>query len=461
MAGFVALPAYIRSMTEIRQPAVAGLFYPADAGGLQAALSGHVSASPWPIDAKAIIAPHAGYVYSGPIAGTAYAALAHRAGQVRRVVLLGPAHRLGFRGIALPTARGFATPLGVVPVDHDALADLAGLPEVMVLDRAFDQEHALEVHLPFLQHVFPGFALVPLVVGDASATAVEAVLERLWGGPETLIVISSDLSHYESYDAARQRDAATSKLIEVHRADALHGQLACGCRAIAGLLRRAAALDLRATTLDLRSSGDTAGDRQRVVGYGAYSFEYAEQARLPDAYRAQLRDAVRQVLDQTARKAEIKVVPDSFASALLAARRTFVTLRRPDGQLRGCAGSLEEGEPLVVNVLKSTIRSAAADPRFTPVTPEEAAALDIGISIMSHDREIVVDSESALIDSLRPGKDGLIIKDGPHQALFLPQVWESLPNPRAFVHQLKIKAGLAGTHWSPTFRAWRFTTESF
>lgn len=448
-------------MTEIRQPAVAGLFYPADAGGLQAALSSHVGPSRWPIDAKAIIVPHAGYVYSGPIAGTAYAALAHRAGEIRRVVLLGPAHRLGFRGIALPTARAFATPLGLVPVDHDALAGLVGLPEVMVLDRAFDQEHALEVHLPFLQHVFHDFTLVPLVVGDAGAPAVEAVLERLWGGPETLIVVSSDLSHYEAYDAARQRDAATSKLIEIHRADALHGPLACGCRAISGLLRRAAALDLRVTTLDQRNSGDTAGDRERVVGYGAYSLEYAAQARLPDADRAQLHAAVRQVLVQTARKGEIKVEPAGFPPALLAARRTFVTLRRPDGQLRGCAGSLEEGEPLIVNVLKSTIRSAAADPRFKPVTPEEAAELGIGISIMSHDRPLAVDCDQTLIDSLRPDHDGLIIRDGPHQALFLPQVWESLPNPRAFVHQLKIKAGLAGTHWSPTFRAWRFTTESF
>src|SRR5579871_103002 len=147
-------------MTEIRQPAVAGLFYPADAGGLHSALASHVGRSPWPIDAKAIIAPHAGYVYSGPIAGTVYGALAHRAGQIRRVVLLGPAHRLDFRGIALPTARAFATPLGLVPIDHAALASLAGLPEVKVLDRAFDHEHALEVQLPFLQHVFADFTLV-------------------------------------------------------------------------------------------------------------------------------------------------------------------------------------------------------------------------------------------------------------------------------------------------------------
>jgi len=449
-------------MSQIRQPAMAGLFYPADAGGLSAALAAHLDVPvAWPIDAKAIIAPHAGYVYSGPIAGHAYAALAHRAATIRRVVLLGPAHRLGFRGIAAPTAHAFATPLGLVPLDRPAIDGLLDLPGVMFLERAFDNEHALEVHLPFLQHVLQDFTLVPLVVGDAPPAAVEAVLERLWGGPETLIVISSDLSHYENYARARELDGATMKLIETHRHERLQGTFACGQRAIAGLLRRAAALDLRVTTLDLRNSGDTAGDRERVVGYGACAVEYAETARLPDRYRAILHTAVRQVLDQTARQAEIQVALDPIPAPLMSARRTFVTLRTQDGQLRGCAGTLEEGEPLFLNVLKSTIRSAAADPRFKRVSPEEAAGLQVGISILSHERAIAAGSEQALIDSLRPGQDGLIIGDRGRQALFLPQVWDALPDPRAFVRHLKTKAGLPADHWSPSFEARRFTAESF
>lgn len=448
-------------MAQIRQPAVAGMFYPAEADGLRAAVAAHLHApSAWPIDAKAIVAPHAGYVYSGPIAGNAYAALAHRAGTIRRIVLLGPAHRLGFRGIAAPSATAFATPLGLLPVDRDAIASLAGLAEVMVLDRAFDQEHSLEVQLPFLQHVFPDAAVVPLVVGEASPEAVEAVLARLWGGPETLIVISSDLSHYEAYDQARKIDGATSRLIELHRGGAIGGQMACGHRALAGLLRRATALDLRATTLDLRNSGDTAGDKQRVVGYGAYAFEYAEHARLPDGYRAHLLDGARRALDAAARQGEVKLVVDSYPAPLRAARRCFVTLRQPNGDLRGCTGVLDP-EPLIVAVLKSTIRSATADPRFKAVTPEEAARLDISVSILSHDRPIVADSEAALIDALRPDHDGLVIQDGPQSALFLPQVWETLPDPRAFVHHLKVKAGMPPQRWSPTMRAWRFTAESF
>jgi AmmeMemoRadiSam system protein A len=170
---------------------------------------------------------------------------------------------------------------------------------------------------------------------------------------------------------------------------------------------------------------------------------------------------VRQTLEQTARGAEIKLPLDQFPQALRSARRSFVTLRTPDGQLRGCAGALEDSEPLIVNLLKSTIRSAAADPRFKRVSADEAATLSIGISILSRERPLAVDSDQALIDQLRPDHDGLIIQDQGRDALFLPQVWEALPDPRAFVRQLKAKAGLPSDHWSPTFRAWHFTTESF
>jgi len=448
-------------MSSIREPCVAGLFYPADPGGLTAALESHLhAAEDWPSEAKAVIAPHAGYIYSGPIAGRAYKALAHRAEQVTRIILLGPAHRLGFRGIAVPSAERFATPLGSIPIDRAAIGALLELPEVTLLDRAFDQEHCLEVQLPFLQRSLGSFDLVPLIVGDTRAALVEAVLERVWGGPETLIVVSSDLSHYESYDSARKIDAATSKLIEGHKAEGLAGHFACGFLPIAGLLRRAAALDLRATTLDLRNSGDTAGDRRRVVGYGAYSFEYAESARLPDSLRAELKDAARTVLRGVGRSSKIDMALDSYPAPLLAARRTFVTLRER-GELRGCIGSVEAHQPLILDVVRNALASATADQRFKPVTEEEAARLDIHISILSHDRPMVFGSEDNLLEQLRPDVDGLMIRDGAHRSLFLPQVWAMVPDRRAFLEHLKTKAGLPADHWSPSFQAWRFTTESF
>ncbi|MFH1570046.1 MAG: AmmeMemoRadiSam system protein B [Gemmatimonadota bacterium] len=259
----------------VRPPAVAGQFYPGAPRPLAAAVDAYVEAAgpppPGPAP-KAIIAPHAGYVYSGPIAGSAYARIQSLRGQVRRVVLLGPAHRVPVRGLALPAAAAFETPLGRVPVDPDAAGQLAELGYVEVSDRAHALEHSLEVQLPFLQQVLTDFALVPLVVGQARPEEVAAVLEQLWGGPGTLIVVSSDLSHYLDYDTARRLDRATSSAIEALRPEAIAHDQACGQTPICGLLLQARQRGLAAVTVDLRSSGDTAGPRDQVVGYGAYVF---------------------------------------------------------------------------------------------------------------------------------------------------------------------------------------------
>ncbi|CAK0779388.1 MEMO1 family protein CCP4SC15_v1_640009 [Gammaproteobacteria bacterium] len=260
-------------MGSLRLPAVAGLFYPADPRELHAMVVGFLQeAEPSTTIPKALIAPHAGYIYSGPIAATAYAPLMRARDTIKRVVLLGPSHRVGFLGLALSSAAFFVTPLGKVAVDPTARESLAGLSQVLILDQAHALEHSLEVHLPFLQEVLGEFTLVPLVVGDASPEAVAAVLERLWGGPETLIVVSSDLSHYHDYETARRLDTATSHAIEELMPEAIHYEHACGRNPINGLLTVARRRKMSTRTLDLRNSGDTAGSRDRVVGYGAYTF---------------------------------------------------------------------------------------------------------------------------------------------------------------------------------------------
>jgi MEMO1 family protein len=259
-------------MVSIRKPAVAGLFYPADPRALRELIERMLAAAP-PAHAappKAIIVPHAGYVYSGPIAASAYARLAPLRRQIKRVLLLGPAHRVAFEGLARAAVEYFESPLGRVPIDADAMAQLADLPQVVTLDAAHAQEHSLEVHLPFLQTVLADFALVPLVVGDATPADVAQVIERLWGGPETLIVISSDLSHYHPYTIAQGLDRATSRAIEELRYEDIDYDDACGRMPVSGLLYVARRRKLRAETIDLRNSGDTEGDRDRVVGYGAY-----------------------------------------------------------------------------------------------------------------------------------------------------------------------------------------------
>jgi len=260
-------------MSTIRPPAVAGMFYPADAAELRSMIQGFLAAAPadGPVP-KAIIAPHAGYIYSGPVAASAYARLSPAHDRIRRVVLLGPAHRLPFHGLAASRATAFATPLGNIPLDTTCVAQLTALPQVRFLEEAHALEHSLEVQLPFLQEVLDCFSLVPLVVGEATSDEVSEVLEMVWDGPATLIIVSSDLSHYLDYETARQRDRATSQAIDALRPEAIHAEDACGRNPLKGLLRAAQAHALQAHTIDLRNSGDTAGPRDQVVGYGAYVF---------------------------------------------------------------------------------------------------------------------------------------------------------------------------------------------
>ena len=262
-------------MNTVRPPAVAGMFYPAaapelarDVGALLACAASGARGEPVP---KAIIAPHAGYVYSGPIAATAYARLGPARGKVTRVVLLGLVHRVPVRCLALAGATVLATPLGNIAIDADAVAMLSRMPQVTVSPAAHASEHSLEVHLPFLQTVLDKFAVVPLAVGDATADEVAQVLDALWGGAETLIVVSSDLSHYLNYSEAQAIDRATAQAILDLRTDISHEQ-ACGGTPVNGLVLAARRRGLTPQLLDLRNSGDTAGDRRRVVGYGAFAF---------------------------------------------------------------------------------------------------------------------------------------------------------------------------------------------
>jgi AmmeMemoRadiSam system protein B len=257
----------------VRLAAVAGQFYSGHPDRLRRDVADLLGeAAPRARAPKALIAPHAGYPYSGAVAAQAFATLTTAASTIRRVVVIGPAHYVPLRGIAVPTVSAFETPLGPVPVDQDALSDLADLACVARSDRPHAPEHAIEVELPFLQHLLPAFDLVPLIVGDAHPDEVGAVLGRLWGGPETLIVVSSDLSHFHPYEMAQRLDAATAAAIEAGAWRRLGSANACGFLAVAGLLQQAAAHGLAAERLGLCNSGDTAGPRDRVVGYGAWAF---------------------------------------------------------------------------------------------------------------------------------------------------------------------------------------------
>ena len=259
--------------SSFRPPAVAGTFYPGGPRELAQSLAqmlGAAAASGRPVP-KAVIAPHAGYIYSGPIAASVYALIAPARERITRVVLLGPTHRVAVRGLALPGVVAFATPLGTVEIDQAAIEALRGLSQVVVSPQAHALEHSLEVHVPFLQTTLGRFKLVPMAVGHASPQEVAAVLDRLWGGPETLIVVSSDLSHYLPYADAQAVDRATAQAILDLATDISHEQ-ACGATPVTGLALVARQRGLTGELIDLRNSGDTAGDRDRVVGYGSFAF---------------------------------------------------------------------------------------------------------------------------------------------------------------------------------------------
>lgn len=260
-------------MSQIRQPAVSGSFYPDNPKILRAMLEDYlqqVVITPADKAPRAVIVPHAGYIYSGEIAASAYARLRPKRSIIKRVVILGPSHRVGFSGLALSHAEVFKTPLGDIPLDTTAIATLVNFPFVEYMDQAHLYEHSLEVQLPFLQVTLDSFQLIPIVVGDCSAEQIEQVLELFYGKDDTLIVISSDLSHFHDYATAQQLDKETSEKIERLDYQHLDYDSACGRAPVSGLLALAKNKSLRVETIDLRNSGDTAGDKSRVVGYGAY-----------------------------------------------------------------------------------------------------------------------------------------------------------------------------------------------
>lgn len=445
-----------------RPAAVAGKFYPASPEALRASVRTLLDEAGTPRTAppKVLIVPHAGFVYSGSTAARGYATLRASAGQIRRVVLIGPAHRVAVRGVAVPSVDRFETPLGTVDLDRPAIDALVPTPHVVVSDRAHAAEHSLEVQLPFLQSVLDRFTLVPLVVGDATPVEVAAVLERVWGGPETLIIVSSDLSHYLPYDTARRVDAATLAQVLQCGPELIHEQ-ACGATPINAVMRVARHRALRPRLLAACSSGDTAGERDGVVGYAALAFAADEEKaprtaddRRGEVLLAHARHAIETLFEPLAGLA----LPD--APFLDQPGATFVTLRRC-GELRGCIGSLEADRPLREDVARNARAAALRDPRFAPLAPTELDGLSIEVSLLSRPQPLSFSDEDDLVRQLSESRDGVILEAGGQRSTFLPQVWEQLPDAREFVRHLKAKAGLAPGHWSADLRVARYAVEKW
>lgn len=448
-------------MSAIRPAAVAGRFYPADPAQLQHEVA-HLLASacgdPTAPVPKALIVPHAGYIYSGAIAASAYARLSALRGRIRRVVLLGPSHYVFVRGLALPEAERFATPLGVVSLDREGLQRLIELPQVVRSAAAHQREHSLEVQLPFLQQVLGDFQLLPLAVGEATAEEVAEVLETVWGGDETLIVISTDLSHFLPAATARKMDGASVDAILALTPPLSHEQ-ACGATAVNGLLLAAKRHGLHPLALDVRNSSDTAGDPDRVVGYAAFAFTAAAVAVPTDAEKG----AILLKLARAAIAAQLghAVAPVLRSAWLAEPGASFVTLLTRQGELRGCIGTLHARRPLALDVQENAVAAAFHDPRFPPLAEAEFGDIVVEVSLLSPPEAMVVTSEQAALASLRPGIDGVVLAYRNLRSTFLPQVWEQLPEPAEFLAQLKRKAGLPMDFWAEDVHLSRYTVSKW
>jgi AmmeMemoRadiSam system protein B/AmmeMemoRadiSam system protein A len=485
----------------IREPAVAGTFYPGRPDRLadgvdryvaearreladRAAAASPGGAGPAPVGRLvAVVVPHAGHVYSGPTAGYAFASI--DPALVDRVVLLGPAHYVPVDGIGLSTATAWRTPLGDVPLDADLAEDLhARIEAVIPADEAHAPEHSLEVQVPFLQRVLPeGWRLVPLIVGADLPGDVSAVITLCAALPRTLVVVSTDLSHYLDYSSAVAQDARTIRSIVHRRPDSIGTSDACGRYPLRGLLTAAVAREWSVRLLDARNSGDTAGDRGRVVGYAAFAVT-AEGVPAP----ALEQDAVRiEPESRTGPESPIRpgsptvpqtrIGPETRAMLLRLARATiqealstqrrprfdadawpspdpvlrepgacFVTLRSASGDLLGCIGSLSARQPLIADVAEHAFDAAFRDPRFSPMTRDRARGMVIDISVLSPTRPFPCAGYDDLLQRVPVGS-GVVVEAGRRRATFLPAVWEQLPEPHAFLSALWRKAGLAPGEW--------------
>ena len=484
----------------VRKAAISGSFYPSDPADLakeidamlmNARMDGTQKDIP-----KILIAPHAGHRYSGGCAAKAYDKW--RDSGINRVVMLGPAHRKAVQGVATSSKAYWQTPLGNVYLDRQAIKMLEALPFVVCDDAAHAQEHCLEVHLPFLQRLLRNFTLLPLAVGMCETQKLRHIIESLWGDEKTGILISTDLSHFHPYDICNQLDEKTAKAVDQFQWTDIGREQACGRIPLSGVLsmpllstdEHINAENFQIERIDLINSGDTAGDKSRVVGYGAWAVydkmpnqEQIGQEQISQEQKAgrhhapkkqdyrqnqlldlQLVDGHGQALLHLAHQAlhmavierkQVSARHEHLSDSLLQPRAVFITLEK-NLRLRGCIGSLQASRPLVDDICANSYAAALKDHRFQPVQAGELKTIQLSISLLGTPEPMEFEDETDLLSQLRPNMDGLIIEDRGRRATYLPQVWQQIPDRKAFLNSLKQKAGLPQDHWSNHMKVQRY-----
>ncbi|MCU0608531.1 MAG: AmmeMemoRadiSam system protein B [Chitinispirillaceae bacterium] len=437
----------------IRNPAVAGQFYPADPRELRHDVEQYIAGgAPLPVAPQIIISPHAGYVFSGPVAGKGFAAVDR---SIKTVILMGPPHHVPVQGVSVSSASFFETPLGKVPVDRDRVRKLLANTLVQSSDRAHGPEHSLEVQIPFLQVRLSSFSIVPLLVGETDPEKAAACILPLVD-EHTLLVASSDMSHYMPQKQARAEDDRSIADILSGR---IHGHIdACGEMPIRVAMICAKKMGLSPKLIDKRTSFETApqyGSGDRVVGYASIVYIPAEIA--PDVKKKLLAIA-RGALEAAVRR-ETYVPPADVPEYAREKRGCFVTLKIR-GELRGCIGYIDPIKPLYQAVIENACSAALSDPRFNPVTPSELSSIKLEVSVLTTPEILEYSDPVDLLNKLVPGVDGIILKQGSRQSTFLPQVWEQLPDKVDFLEHLSQKGGMPMDGWK-TAQVKRYRAEHF
>jgi AmmeMemoRadiSam system protein B/AmmeMemoRadiSam system protein A len=445
----------VKQGMRVRTPAVSGRFYPSSPEELKNLIETYCDQAPYLElqDVHGLVCPHAGYIFSGPTAGYSFKQLNNT---YDTVILIGPSHYVWFAGASIPEYTHYQTPLGLVKVSEKA-ESLKKQSVFTTVPEAHTQEHCLEVQLPFLQCILTDFEIVPIVLGDVDPQMVASALSP-YIDEKTLVVASSDLSHYHPYEEACNLDKICTEAVPALDFEKAQSCDACGIKAIMTLMLLAEEKGWQGTLLDYRNSGDTAGGKDQVVGYMAVAF-YGGQSSLNEEEQQYLLRLARQTLEQYLQDGTLPDVDESELSGILTAKKAcFVTLNK-HGMLRGCIGVLTPHDNLYKAVMENAVNAAVNDPRFKPVTYEELSEITIEISVLSSPERIFYD-DNDLLNQIE-GR-GVIISAGFNRATYLPQVWEQLPDPEEFISQLCSKAGLPADFWKRgTLEIYVYTAQVF
>ena len=458
-----------------RAPAVAGLFYSEDKVKLDADVDHYLS-----VDFNAsehqpqiLIVPHAGYEYSAATAAKAYARLSNYKDKIKRVVLVGPSHRVAFQGLATTDKDFFVTPLGKVRVSKNMVKEVTKNDKVTIFDAAHKNEHSLEVQLPFLQKTLSSFSILPIVYGQEEPAHLAEVLRPYLSRKDTIVIFSADLSHYLTYEQAQKVDQETADLIANRNPD-VDDHMSCGGTGINAALILARKSNLHPELLDLINSGDVKGNYQSVVGYGSWMFTPAEieqdEILTPiEQEEKNIRDFTSLYGQELLKIAELSLNEavtehrlyspsrDDYNDNLFNKGSSFVTYEK-NGELRGCIGTVVPSIAIAHDIAKNAYTAALEDSRFNPISEEELQDITVSISLLTDFERIRYIDEDDLLSQVTPGIDGLILRDGNRQGIFLPTVWEKIPDKKEFLSELKIKSGLAPSYRSQKMKIYKFRT---